>query len=128
MASKQKNPNIGMVACAHCGDMSALRKNKAGKFYYDCLRCGRITPNMPGGQEYILERATIWGEAAPPENAPEWIAKQHNWRQALTAKQAEKKQPATGADLPPPPPAPKPAEKPPAEKPGPSGFSFLGDL
>lgn len=131
MASKQKNPNIGMIVCSCCGKIAAVRreKNNTGKFYWDCLNCGRIKPNMPAGQAYIMERATIWGtDGAPPDNCPEWIAKQHNWRQALTAEtnKPAPQQPASGADLPPPPPkreAEQPAPQQQQKKPG--GFAFL---
>ena len=127
--SKPKNPNIGMIVCSCCGKMAALRreKNNTGKFYWDCLTCGRIKPNMPGGQEYIMQRATIWGpEGTPPENCPEWIAKNHGWRQALQGQQ-EKPAPAAAPspDVPaPPPPKPEKTKEPTPEKPG--GFSFLG--
>lgn len=129
MASKQKNQNIGMIACSCCGQMSAVRreKNNTGKFYWDCLRCGRIKPNMPAGQDYIMERATIWGpEGMPPENCPEWIAKQQPWRQALQGQQQQQAAAAPAPDntVPPPPPAKKQEQKSEPEKP--AGFRFLG--
>lgn len=150
MASKQKNPNIGMINCQCCGATSALRKNKAGKFYYDCLQCGRITPNLPAGQKRILDVALIWGEqGTPPDNCPDWIA--HNWPWHKAIKEGQGQAPAaapqtvpviTGEQpkpapvkrerprMPPPPPAPV-KQEPPAPAPvkqKPAGFSFLGDL
>lgn len=125
---KQVNPNIGMVRCAHCGQMSALRREKAGtgKFYYDCLKCGRIKPNMPAGQQWIMDNATIWNESAAPANAPEWIVGNHTWRQALTAQQQKPASSAPpAADLPPPPPPPPKKEPAPSPAPKRGGFPFL---
>lgn len=125
--SKQKNPNIGMVRCAHCGKMAAVRREKdgTGKFYYDCLGCGRVKPNMPAGQQWIMDNAEIWNQGQPPANAPDWIVGNHSWRQALTA---EKTKPAPAApaapNLPPPPPAPPKKEQTPEPQKR-AGFSFL---
>ena len=151
MASKQKNPNIGMIDCQCCGAASALRKNKAGKFYYDCLQCGRITPNLPAGQKRILDVAVIWGDqGTPPDNCPDWIANNWPWHRAIkegqgqapaaapqpapviTGEQAPKPSPVKRERprMPPPPPAPV-KQEPPAPAPvkqKSAGFSFLGDL
>jgi len=130
--AKQKNANIGMVPCAMCGDHAAVRRNRSGKLYYDCIKHGRITPNTAGGQDWVLERATIWGEQSPPASAPRWIAEQWPWGRAVSdaagaapynggnppaaAAQPPAQEPiaprSTGDNLPPPPPAPVEREKP----------------
>ncbi len=59
------NDTIGKVPCAFCAQPAPVRKNSKGKLYYVCSGCGIVQPNMPGFQEWILEKATITGAAAP---------------------------------------------------------------
>jgi hypothetical protein len=136
--SKQVNLNIGMIACFQCGDTAAVRKNKNGLLYFDCLNCGRITPNLQGGQDKILERAKIWGNGEPVADCPRWIAEQWPWGKSLNdlegrkpravnkAASAESPRPApeitpeadsVNDDLPTPP----PKKKPPAHEPAAAG-------
>jgi len=75
--TRQVNPNIGHVECHVCSELAALRRNKNGGLYYDCLSCGRIAPNHKGGQEKLLACAVVWGAAGPPDGVPKWIAE--NW-------------------------------------------------
>lgn len=90
MTSPQVNKNIGMVTCAECDAPAAVRKSKAEKFYYDCLDCGRMTPNHSGGQDRLLKRAVIWGDqGAPPANAPRWIVEQWPYRRAMSDPQGQ---------------------------------------
>lgn len=68
------NETIGSVPCAFCGCKSPVRKNAKQKLYYVCpgdgdRACGIVQPNMPGFQEWILEKATITGAAAPAVDA-----------------------------------------------------------
>jgi len=139
------------MSCPSCETVAAVRRNNGGKLYYDCPECGRINPLNPGGQNRILERATIWGEqGTPPPECPKWIA--GNWsfsrrrdnpaafnpiggQVAEASKSAPKETPEPPPKAPrritPPPPAPTPKEPPentpeettePAE---PKGFDFL---
>ena len=64
------NPDIGTIACAHCKDTAAVRKNRNSGLYYACKNCGLIMPRLKGGQEYILANATMYG----PEGKPEEVA------------------------------------------------------
>lgn len=74
--TKQANPNIGDIACPICAAASAVRKNRAGKLYMDCMNCGRIYPNHAGGQRYMLEKSRIWPEGKAPADVPAWIREQ----------------------------------------------------
>lgn len=147
--SKQVNPNIGHIECSECREIAALRKNKNGSLYYDCLGCGRMAPNHAGGQGKIKDRAVIWGPDGAPAGVPRWIADQWPYAVAIRnldgaravnapakTKVAAKAEPAREAEelpeAPPPPPkaAPKetPAEPVPAAvKRAARGFDFLED-
>ena len=131
--SKQKNPNIGMINCPICRRISAVRQTVKKKFYFDCASCGRITPNLPAGQSWVLENATIWGsEGKPPAHAPEWITGNMRWRDTLV-KAAEEKQAkpvitGNSENLPPPPPQKKEPQQPASPVKQGGGFSFMGDF
>lgn len=139
--SKQRNSNIGHVVCLldGCQCQAAVRKNVAGKFYYDCPEHGRITPNLPGGQGLLMDRASIWGAEGPPADCARWIAEQWSWGQTMRDPEARNPvngenpvnkadplrspltkidvaAPVKGARVPPPPPEPEP-EKAPAPAP-----------
>lgn len=81
--SKQVNENIGTIDCPLCAAVAAVRRDKNKKLYYDCLNCGRSTPNLPGGQDVILQRAKLWGAGGPPADCPRWIAEQWPWGRAM---------------------------------------------
>jgi hypothetical protein len=55
----------------HCGKYAAVRKNKNGKLYLMCPHCGQLPYNLPGGQEYILENAEMYGPDGLPPAKPE---------------------------------------------------------
>lgn len=118
--SKQVNANIGHVECFICDRVSAVRKNKAGALYYDCLSCGRIAPNHKPGQGALLERAKIWGPDGPPPEIPKWIREQ--WPYGLAVREGMKeappvnKEPPPGLPEEPPPPPPRRSPKAPPEK------------
>lgn len=140
--AKQVNPNIGMINCSACQSLAPVRKNRAGKLYFDCPECGRITPNLPAGQERILDKATIWGEnGTPPAHAPKWITGNMRWRDSLIEAAREKQRAQAAApvitggtgNLPPPPPQKQPQGQPqgervaaPVEQAG--GFDFLEQM
>ncbi|WP_375170098.1 hypothetical protein [Marinobacter sp.] len=97
MTSKQRNDNIGHMVCLMdaCREQVAVRKNRSGKFYFDCPEHGRITPNLPAGQELILERASIWGEDGAPSDCARWIAEQWSWGAVM--RNPEGRAPVNGA-------------------------------
>ena len=73
------NPTIGMVTCPLCNEPAAVRKDKAGRFYY-ISAAGRISPSSEFGQKWFVENAVIWGvDGTPPDDAPEWIAEGRSW-------------------------------------------------
>lgn len=79
--AKQQNDNIGNVVCLikGCQEQAAVRRNRSGKYYFDCPDHGRITPNLPEGQAAIMEHAHIWGAGKPPADCARWIAEQWPW-------------------------------------------------
>lgn len=89
--TKQVNPNIGHIVCFSCGELAAVRKNKSGGLYYDCLECGRLAPNHAGGQRRIQERAEIWGAAGAPAAVPAWIREQWPYSRAIQQRDADEK-------------------------------------
>lgn len=68
------NPDIGSVACPfECGSTAAVRKyknEKNPKLYFSCPRCGIIRPNLPAGQDWILNHAKLDGPASSSAPAP----------------------------------------------------------
>lgn len=90
--SKQRNDNIGHITCLikGCTAHAAVRKNRAGKYYYDCPDHGRITPNLPEGQAAIMDSANIWGAGGPPAECARWIAEQWNWGRVMRDPEARK--------------------------------------
>lgn len=85
MTSKQRNDNIGHMVCLidGCTSHAAVRRNRSRKYYFDCPEHGRITPNLPEGQNKILEQAVIWGADGPPGDCAKWIAEQWNWGRVM---------------------------------------------
>ena len=97
MTSKQRNDNIGHLVCLidGCTEHAAVRKNRSGKYYFDCPDHGRITPNLPEGQNKILDQAVIWGADGPPGDCAQWIAEQWSWGRVM--RQPEGRAPVNGA-------------------------------
>ena len=81
--TKQINQNIGHIDCPICHQVAAVRKNRGGRFYFDCMHCGRMTPNHSGGQRFILENAVIWGPEGAPATVPAWIREQWPYTKAV---------------------------------------------
>lgn len=67
------NETIGRIKCAICAGEADVRRYSRGtkKLYWYCACCGMITPNLPGGQEYILENARLFGPGGSPDEPPE---------------------------------------------------------
>jgi len=55
------NADIGEIKCAWCSSTVPVRKNRNSKLYVACSNCGQQPLNAQGGQDIILERATIYG-------------------------------------------------------------------
>ena len=55
------NADIGEITCAWCNSVVPVRKNRNSKLYVACSHCGQQPLNAQGGQDIILERATIYG-------------------------------------------------------------------
>lgn len=55
------NETIGKIKCPLAGDWAEVRKDKRGKFYY-VGEAGMIKPNLPAGQEWLLNAAVMFGE------------------------------------------------------------------
>lgn len=133
--SKQRNDNIGHTVCLldGCSAHAAVRKNRSGKFYFDCPEHGRITPNLPEGQSLLMDSANIWGAEGPPADCARWIAEQWSWGRVMRDPEARKPvngetpvyeappvdeghpveaPPRNGPGGPPPPPEPEPEKHP----------------
>lgn len=52
------NETIGTMQC-FCGARAEVRKSAKRKLYWYCGNCGLIQPSLPGGQDYILNHASI---------------------------------------------------------------------
>lgn len=63
------NENIGEITCPICQQAGDVRRYKNGKRLYWACGCGIIRPATQIGQDFILERATIWGAGGKPEQA-----------------------------------------------------------
>ena len=57
----QIRETIGRIKCPFTNDFAEVRRDKKGKLYY-VGRAGMIKPNLPSGQEWILDHAEIFGE------------------------------------------------------------------
>lgn len=55
------NPTIGKVKCPISGDWAEVRKDRKGKYYY-VGSAGMIKPNLPIGQEWLLNNALMYGK------------------------------------------------------------------
>lgn len=74
------NKNIGHVACGFhgCDEIAAIRKDKKGQLYQECIECGRLRPSQAAAKSRILDVAVIWQNGTPPPGTPRWIAEQWN--------------------------------------------------
>ena len=54
------NETIGIIK-HHCKNIADVRKNKNGKLYLSCPFCGLLAYALPGGQDYILANAEMYG-------------------------------------------------------------------
>ncbi|GAB1110715.1 MAG: hypothetical protein SwBeaMacB_13510 [Shewanella algae] len=70
MARKPKNPDIGEITCPICGEVAPVRRDSNGKLYY-ISSAGMIKPNLPGGQDWMLENANIWSKEHKPKPVTE---------------------------------------------------------
>ena len=50
---------IGKITCPFCATSADARKNKKGKLYFSCMRCGLVQPALPAFQDWILENVKI---------------------------------------------------------------------
>lgn len=58
--SRTANPDIGKIACPFTGEISPVRRYRTGqRLAYYHSAAGKIAPNLPLGQKYILEHATF---------------------------------------------------------------------
>lgn len=66
------NANIGVCPCPTCGGQAFVRKQSKGAelLYLACNDCGHISPRLPKGQDYILNRAVMYGPGGPPPEPP----------------------------------------------------------
>lgn len=82
---KPQRETIGTVACYLCGRSAQVRADKNGKLYYLCDRssewagCGKITPNLNGGQQLLREAMVPVSKspAAEPKPAPAPAPEEH---------------------------------------------------
>jgi hypothetical protein len=68
MARKPKNDDIGEIRCPFTHDLAPVRRDCNGKLYY-VGKAGMIKPNMPTGQDWMLENAVIWPHGKRPQAA-----------------------------------------------------------
>lgn len=52
-----------------CGSTASVRRDKTNKLYLACPTCGLLRYSLRGGQDYILNNATIYGPEGKPEPA-----------------------------------------------------------
>ena len=68
------NETIGKLI-HHCDTVADVRKDRRGKLYLMCPNCGQLKYNLPGGQNYILEKATMFDENGNFEVPTEFLDK-----------------------------------------------------
>jgi hypothetical protein len=62
------NDNIGHILCPMSNTLAAVRRDCRGKLYYHS-NAGKVTPNLPSGQEWMRSNAQLWPSAnVPPPN------------------------------------------------------------
>ncbi|MPY23913.1 hypothetical protein [Shewanella sp. YLB-07] len=65
MARNPINPDIGEILCPLCNKLAPVRKDRNGKLYY-VSKAGMIKPNLPAGQDWLLNNAVIWPHGVKP--------------------------------------------------------------
>ena len=50
---------IGKIICPFCATSADARKNKKGKLYFSCVKCGLVQPALPAFQDWMLEHVKI---------------------------------------------------------------------
>lgn len=61
------NANVGHIKCPIQNEFCVVRRDCRGKLYY-YSQAGKITPNLPQGQEWMQANAVLWGNPnQPPE-------------------------------------------------------------
>jgi len=65
------NETIGHVQCPFCSKQADVRKNKKLRLYIACPIDGLITPALPHGQAWILDRVKMLGAPIEPGKADE---------------------------------------------------------
>jgi hypothetical protein len=68
MARKPKNDDIGEIRCPFTDELAPVRRDCNGKLYY-VGKAGMIKPNMPTGQDWMLENSVIWLHGKRPQAA-----------------------------------------------------------
>jgi hypothetical protein len=79
---KKPNPSIGTCPCPVCGAESDLkrfavravipsRSRRGGCLYVQCREHGALTSSSPAMQDWILDRADVWGAGGKPAPANE---------------------------------------------------------
>lgn len=61
------NENIGHIKCPMAGVFCVVRKDKRNKLYY-FSPVGKIAPNLPAGQNWMVNNSVLWPEGVMPEN------------------------------------------------------------
>lgn len=72
-----------------------MRRDAGGRLYYVCECGGPFYAN-----EYILERARMWGDQAAPNDAPEWIRKGLRFKPGTRRTEDRPRAPAPTSELP----------------------------
>lgn len=60
---------IGKIECPFCSSSADARKNKKGKLYFSCARCGLVQPALPAFQDWMLEHVQIDTPTGEPARA-----------------------------------------------------------
>ena len=79
---KMINPAIGWCACPVCGTRGSVKRFKSaaltpsrarrgGRLYVECREHGTFTSAAPGFQDWILDRAELWGPEGEPVAVPD---------------------------------------------------------
>ena len=73
------NTTLGEIGCPICGTVAELRRCRTGaKTWYWICRCGKITPNLAPGQEWIMNQAHLFApgekQVAVVDAVPDLVA------------------------------------------------------
>ncbi len=65
------NETLGKITCPICGESADLRRcGRGARTWYWVCQCGKITPNLAGGQAWIMEHGRIFGREPPDPDDP----------------------------------------------------------